>query len=268
VPAALYGPDTAAPAWLEGYVARQGPGLAALAQHFYPLGRCHAGRLLAAGPSPASLLSRKVALHEVRRIGELARLAARHGLPLRIDEANSVSCAGQPHTSDTFAAALWAVDFSLIAAHEGVIGVNFHGGTSTQFPLAYSPIVFNGLTPTGVQAVYYGELLWRLAGTGSLHAATVAGAADVAAWGIGNNVVVNNKSASVLTVTVKLTAAAATARGYVLTGPSMTSKTVTVAGSAVSASGAFHPSPQALRVSGRTVTLSVPAHSAVLVVTT
>ena len=170
--------------------------------------------------------------------------------------------------SNVKAAALWSLDFMYgIASHDGS-GVNFHGGTSTQFPLAYSPIVFNGLTPTGVQAVYYGELLWRLAGTGSLHAATVAGAADVAAWGIGNNVVVNNKSASVLTVTVKLTAAAATARGYVLTGPSMTSKTVTVAGSAVSASGAFHPSPQALRVSGRTVTLSVPAHSAVLVVTT
>ena len=166
------------------------------------------------------------------------------------------------------AAALWSLDFMYgIASHDGS-GVNFHGGTSTQFPLAYSPIVFNGLTPTGVQAVYYGELLWRLAGTGSLHAATVAGAPDVAAWGIGNNVVVNNKSASVLTVTVKLTAAAATARGYVLTGPSMTSKTVTVAGSAVSASGAFHPSPQALRVSARTVTLSVPAHSAALVVTT
>lgn len=167
VPAALYGPDTAAPAWLEGYVARQGPGLAALAQHFYPLGRCHAGRLLAAGPSPASLLSRKVALHEVRRIGELARLAARHGLPLRIDEANSVSCAGQPHTSDTFAAALWAVDFSLIAAHEGVIGVNFHGGLgscSVAGTIAspwYSPLCVLTSGQLRARPEYYGLLLLR-----------------------------------------------------------------------------------------------------------
>lgn len=153
-----------------------------------------------------------------------------------------------------------------IAANHGA-GVNFHGGTSTQFPLAYSPIVFNGLTPTGVQAVYYGELLWSLAGTGSLHAATVSGAADVTAWGIGKNVVVNNESGSVLTVTLKLTGAATKANGYLLTGPSMTSKTVTIAGSGVSASGAFHPSPQALAVSGSTVTVPLAAHSAVLVVT-
>jgi len=128
VPPALYGPDTASPAWLEGYAAQQGPALAALAQHFYPLGRCHAGHLLKVGPSLASLLGRRVALHEARRITAYVRVAAGHGLPLRIDEANSVSCAGQPHTSDTFAAALWAVDFSLIAAHVGAVGVNFHGG--------------------------------------------------------------------------------------------------------------------------------------------
>ena len=128
VHAALYGPDTAAPGWLEGYAEQQASGLAALAQHLYPLGRCHRGRLLKMGPTLASLLSRRVALRESQRIGTLVRVAASHALPLRIDEANSVSCAGQPHTSDTFAAALWAVDFSLIAAREGVVGVNFHGG--------------------------------------------------------------------------------------------------------------------------------------------
>src|SRR5256885_9524617 len=51
-----------------------------------------------------------------------------HGLPLRIDEATSVSCAGQVDTSDTFGAALWAVDFSLIAARAGVPGLTFPGG--------------------------------------------------------------------------------------------------------------------------------------------
>ena len=47
--------------------------------------------------------------------------------------------------------------------------------------------------PVGVQGVYYGELLWVLAGTGALHTATVTGANGVLGVGIGNNVIVNNK---------------------------------------------------------------------------
>ena len=78
---------------------------------------------------------------------------------------------------------------------------------------------------------------------------------------------VNNEGASVLTVTVKLTATAAKASGYVLTGPSLTSKTITIAGSGVSGTAAFHPAPQSLTVSGSTVKVTVPPGSAVLVVT-
>jgi hypothetical protein len=185
----------------------------------------------------------------------------------RMTEANSYFHGGTDGVSNVQAAALWSLDFMYgIASHDGS-GVNFHGGTSTQFPLHYSPIVFNGLTPTGVQAVYYGELLWSLAGTGSLHAASVSGGSGVAAWGIGNNVVVNNKGAAALTVTVKLAAAAAKARGYLLTAPSLDSKAITLAGSGVTASGGFTPAPQSLTVSGSTVKVSVPPDSAVLVLT-
>jgi hypothetical protein len=184
----------------------------------------------------------------------------------RMTEANSYSHGGAAGVSDVQAAALWALDFMYgIASHDGA-GVNFHGGTSTQFPLHYSPIVFDGLTPTGVQAVYYAELLWSLAGTGTLHAATVSGASGVSAWGIGNNVVVNNKSAAALTVTVRLAAPATKVDGYPLTAPSLTSKAITLAGSGVTASASFHPAPRQLAVSGATVTVAVPPGSAVLLV--
>jgi hypothetical protein len=153
-----------------------------------------------------------------------------------------------------------------IASHDGA-GVNFHGGTSTQFPLHYSPIRFNGLVPNGVQAVYYGELLWHLAGTGVLHSATVSGQSSVAAWAIGNNAFVNNKSANVLSATITLPSSASTAKVYVLTAPSLTSKSITIAGSGVTSGGSFHPVPQTVSVSGTKVAVSVPAHSAVLVVT-
>ena len=153
-----------------------------------------------------------------------------------------------------------------VASHGGS-GVNFHGGTSTQFPLYYSPIVYSGLTPTGVQGVYYGELLWVLGGTGTLHAATVTGGTGVTAWGIGNNVFVDNESTSAITATVTLAGSASTAAEYVLTAPSLSSKAVTIAGSAVSASGAFTPAPKHKPVSARKVVVSVPADSAALLVT-
>ena len=191
-----------------------------------------------------------------------------NGIPQwRMTEANSYFHGGKAGVSDVEAASLWSLDFMHgIAAHGG-IGVNFHGGTSSQFPLAYSPIRFSGLTPIGVQGVYYGELLWVLAGTGSLHAASVSGASGVTAWAIGNNVFVDNKGTSTIKATITLPAAASTAGEYVLTAPSLTSTAITIAGSSVNHSGAFTPAPKAVTVSGRSVVVTVPADSAALVVT-
>ncbi|HEX7609821.1 MAG TPA: glycosyl hydrolase family 79 C-terminal domain-containing protein [Solirubrobacteraceae bacterium] len=128
VSAPIYGPETATGGWLGAYAAAEHTGLAALTPHLYPLIRCRAGRVLAHGPSAASLLSRGVAAHEARQIAGFMQASGSTGLPVRIDETNSVACGGQPHVSDTFAAALWALDYSLIAASHGVAGLNFHGG--------------------------------------------------------------------------------------------------------------------------------------------
>jgi hypothetical protein len=123
----LFGPDTTSQAWLNSYAAQVPERVETLAPHLYPLDRCLGGRLTP-GPSASSLLSRDVARREAVRIEGFVHAAASHGLPLRIDETNSVACAGQPGVSDTFAATLWALDYSLIAAREGVAGLNFHGG--------------------------------------------------------------------------------------------------------------------------------------------
>jgi hypothetical protein len=185
----------------------------------------------------------------------------------RMSEANSYYHGGTAGVSNVQAASLWSLDFMRgIAAHNGD-GVNFHGGTSTQFPLEYSPITYDGLAPTGVQGVYYGELLWKLAGTGSLHAATVTGASNVTSWGIGNNVVVNNKGTSAVTVNVTLKSSVSGASQYTLTAPSLDSTAITIAGSGVDAKGAFQPAPKSVHVSGKHVTVTVPAGSAALVVT-
>lgn len=185
----------------------------------------------------------------------------------RVTEANNYYHGGADGVSNVQAAALWSLDYlSGVAAQQGS-GINFHGGTSTQFPLHYSPIRYDGLNPVGVQAVYYGELLWKLAGPGAYHSATVTGADEVTAWGIGNNAFVNNKNATAVTATVTLPKGARHASVYVLTAPALDSKEITIAGSAVAKNAKFTPRPQRVRVTGTKTTVDVPAHSAVLVVT-
>jgi hypothetical protein len=80
--------------------------------------------------------------------------------------------------------------------------------------------------------------------------------------------VVSNEGPATLAATVKLVGPATTASGYPLTAPTLSSKAITLAGSDVTANAAFHPAPQTLTVSGNTVTLTIPAGSAVLITTT
>jgi hypothetical protein len=263
VPAAVFdGPGQAdSTAWLAPFAAKEkSNGLEILSNHEY-IGNQTIGTIegMLASNTSGRLPNAEAGMEAV---------ASANGIPQwRMTEANSYFHGGTAGVSNVEAASLWSLDFmSGIAAHRGN-GVNFHGGTSSQFTLNYSPIAFSGLTPTGVQGVYYGELLWVLAGTGAYHAATVSGASDVTAWGIGNNAFVNNKSGAAVTATITLPSTASKASEYVLTAPSLTSTAITIAGSRVSSAATFTPAPKRVSVTGRTVTIDVPANSAALIVT-
>ena len=183
------------------------------------------------------------------------------GVPTwRMTETNSFFNGGAIGVSDTEAASLWSLEYmAAIAANNGA-GINFHGGSASK----YTPIVFSGNTPTGVQGVYYGQLLWVLAGTGAFHSATVAGATGVAAWGVGRNVFVDNESASPITATIRLTTPVVAGFQFVLTAPALTSTATTIGGSSVGADATFTPKPQPMLILGHTATITVPANSAVL----
>ena len=185
----------------------------------------------------------------------------------RMTETNSYYHGGTAGVSDVEAASLWSLNYLYGVASHGGAGVNFHGGSSSQFPLNYTPITYSGITPTGVQGVYYGELLWVMAGVGALHSATVSGGSGVTAWGIGNNVLIDNIGSAAITAKVALAAPATGAGEYVLTAPSLSSHAVTIGGSAVGGTGSFTPTAQTLSVTGTAVTVTVPAHSAALVQT-
>lgn len=245
-------------AWLPPFTAKEkANGLRIVSMHSY-IGDATTGTI-------AGMLASNASGYEDKDETALQTAKAANQIPQwRMSEANSYYHGGTAGVSNVQAATLWTLDFMYgIAAHNGD-GVNFHGGTSTQFPLNYSPIAYNGLVPTGVQGVYYGELLWALAGTGALHAATVTGASNVTAWGIGNNVIVDNKGTTAQTFTVNLRSTALMGTEYVLTAPALNSTAITIAGSGVDAKGSFHPVPKLVSVNGRKATITVPAGSAAL----
>jgi hypothetical protein len=72
-------------------------------------------------------------------LSNLRAIQAASALPLYIDETNNISCKGQPGVSNTFASALWAVDYAARAMAAGVQGLYFHDLLS--MPGAYSPLV-------------------------------------------------------------------------------------------------------------------------------
>ena len=71
----------------------------------------------------------------LNRVSAISQLT---GIPLRIDETNNVSCGGEEGVSNTFASALWALDFLTRAMSAGIAGVNFHGHPGN--PLGYAPL--------------------------------------------------------------------------------------------------------------------------------
>ncbi len=107
------------------------PGL--LTDHYYPLSSCGGE-----SPTVSELLSPNVRRSESGMLRRMVAIARAHGTPVRVDETNDVSCEGQPGVSDTFASALWALDYTARALTAGVVGVNFHDLIAK--PRAYSPL--------------------------------------------------------------------------------------------------------------------------------
>jgi hypothetical protein len=235
-------------------------GLTMLTTHFY-IGSNTTGTIpgMLASTASGRLPNTEAAMNGARSADGIAQW--------RLSETNSFYGGGTAGVSNVAAASLWSLNLMAgVAANNGA-GVNFHGGTSSQFPLNYSPIVYSGIAPVGVQGVYYGQLLWVLAGTGAYHPASVTGGSNVTAWGIGRNVFVNNESGSPITATITVPSAAHGAREYLLTAPSLDSTDITIGGSGVTANGSFHPVPQSVHTAGDSVVITVPANSAGLVVT-
>jgi hypothetical protein len=110
---------------LRTFLARA-PDLGLVTIHRYGLNACVRNPLNPAYPTIAHLLSPYATTELASRVAPYVALAHATGLPLRLDELNSVACRGAAGVSDTYASALWALDTLFALDRARVDGVNIH----------------------------------------------------------------------------------------------------------------------------------------------
>jgi hypothetical protein len=121
--------------WGEAEALTQAPVM--LTGHHYPLGCAQIPP-----PSIATLLSPATRALESRSLANYTRVGLADGIPVRVDEANSVSCGGVPGISNTFASALWATGYLTTVMSSGAVGINLQGNPSNC--LGYTPVCAPG----------------------------------------------------------------------------------------------------------------------------
>ncbi len=182
---ALAGPTVGGFAWLShlgGFLAAE-PRVRVATFHRYPLDRCFSARRAPSYPTIAHLLSLRASRGMVAGLGHYVALAHRRQVAFRVDELNSVACAGQAGVSNTFASALWALDTVFSIARAGADGVNVHTFPGARYEL-FSLRRRNGRWAAAVRPEYYGLMMFaQAAPPGSrLVALRLSGAGAVRGW--------------------------------------------------------------------------------------
>ena len=145
------------------------PGVAVATLHRYPLRLCFADPAQPIYPTVANLLAPSSSRSLADSVAPAVGMAHARGVPVRIDEMNSVSC-GQhyvPLVTRTFASALWALDALFEMARVGVDGVNIHNYPDATYSV-FALRRVRGVWRARVEPDYYGlEMFARAAPPGS-----------------------------------------------------------------------------------------------------
>jgi hypothetical protein len=100
--------------------------LAFISQHDYPGG--DARRATNSAAARDKILSPEIDAHYTNFSANFVLAILSNALPYRLEEANSFYDGGALDVSDTFASALWALDYQWWWASHGASGINFHTG--------------------------------------------------------------------------------------------------------------------------------------------
>jgi hypothetical protein len=138
--------------------------------HRYPLKRCRSSTQV----TIPELLSDPSTRGFEQYLSAPARAASKDGVPIRLDETNTVSCGGALGVSNTFASALWSFDAMFEAARAGIAGVNVHTSLSSSndlFTFTHSGGRWHGT----ISPDYYGLLAFAEAAPAGSQLLSVSG---------------------------------------------------------------------------------------------
>jgi hypothetical protein len=144
--------------------------LAFIAQHDYPGG--DARRATNAAAARDKILSPAMDDHYAKFAHNFVPAALSNHLAYRFEEANSFYDGGAAEVSDTFAAALWALDFQWWWAAHGIGGINFHTGDKVAArdenkPCRYA-LFWTAPNGFNVHPIGYAEKMFSLGSQGRL----------------------------------------------------------------------------------------------------
>jgi len=267
-PAAMFsGPDSAGNlGWVQEFGRAETPDVRFLTLHYYRTGARTPGATIENLLQPDTAWAGKL-----RQLQDLSRET---GVPYRINEVNSFYGGGKAGVSDTFAAALWSLDYMFMLASSGGAGLNLETDINQLGWIShYSPIVHDAARQCHVRPEYYGMLAFAQAGRGNLLQVTVdKGDLNLTAYATRSEpgviwlTVVNKDLTRDAEVSVTLPAGFAGAGALRLTAPSVTSTNqVSLGGAEVSVAGKWTPGvAETIRVQAGVAELRVSRASAVL----
>ncbi|KAF5326359.1 hypothetical protein D9611_001067 [Ephemerocybe angulata] len=151
--------------WNTGFVDSYSSNLAYLAVEHYPADNCFAQFGIGTPADPQELFASYLTHAAGRAIIEpylnSTAFAQEKGKRLMMFETNTASCGGFPGISDSFGAALWALDYGMQMAHSNFSGALFHVGGQNVFYNPFTPPPTNQSTfrQWTIGPVYYSALV-------------------------------------------------------------------------------------------------------------
>jgi hypothetical protein len=177
----LAGPSVGGPEWIAALpqFLRSEHRVRLATIHAYPLKVCSAS----AHVTIPELLATQSSAGLAAQLRPAVSAARHRGVPVRLDEMNAVSCGGEKGVSDTFATALWSVDFLFQLAKLGVSGVNINSvPSSINSPFSFSTA--GNQWSASVHPLYYGMQLFAQAAPAGARLLSVSGhsASTLRSW--------------------------------------------------------------------------------------
>jgi hypothetical protein len=262
------GPDAASHTdWVTQFAADEGADLKLLTHHYY-----------AEGPptNPTSTIDKLLHTDDkLTHILDTCATASRSAnIPYRICETNSCFGGGKPGVSDTFASALWGLDFLFTMASANCGGANIETGVNQLgFVSSYSPIGDDEQGHYSAKPIYYGMLAFAQASRGARIATDYnAAGMNLKAYAVKDAAgrvfitAINKEAATDALISVSIAKHSGKASVVRLEGPSLESKTgVTLGGVEVSTDGKWeHAREENVRARKGAFEVHLPAASAAI----